>query len=127
MTEEFFNQQIDRLTIRFGARAFDDEMVRVIAAEILPVSEDFFRRTVDTWVGTRKHTNPPLLTDFREARLTYERHNLYREAKVASNVFNYGLKEVLKRIYKVETLDEAFELERLKIKLGAASEDKGSK
>lgn len=118
MTEEFYLNQVDRLKIRFGAKAFDSEVVKVLAIEAASMSDEFFRRTVDTWIGTRKNTNPPLLTDFREAKCAYERGKLTREADGAHRTFSYGLKDALRHHYKVDTVEEAFELEKLKLRLG---------
>lgn len=118
MTEDFFLSQVKRLQIHFGTRSFNSESIRVFAREIAIVSDEFFRNLVDTWIGSRKTTNPPLLPDFREAKLTYERNNLKREVRDASVGFSNSLKDVLRDVYKVDTLKEAFELEALKLKLG---------
>lgn len=118
MTEDFFRSQIDRLRSRFGAKNFDPAFVMVVAGEVSTVSDEFFRRTVDTWIGTRKVTDPPLLTLFRECRIAYEKGNFTKTVEKASNTFHYGLKDILYKHYKVDTLAEALEIERLKIKTG---------
>lgn len=118
MTEDFYLSQIKRLQIHFGPKAFNSENVRIYGREIAIVSDEFFRNLVDTWIGSRKNGQPPLLPDFREAKLTFERNNLKRECREASGGFNNGLKEVLRKVYKVDSLKEAFELERLKARLG---------
>lgn len=126
MTEDFFRQQIERLKVRFGAKAFDYEFIRILGLEVATIGDEFFRRTVDTWIGTRKNSSPPLLTDFREARLAFEKNKFKAEVERASNTFNHGLKDVLRKHYKVDTLQEAFELEKLKIRLGG-QDDRGAK
>lgn len=122
MTEDFFRSQIERLRIRFGAKAFDSEFIRILGLEIAMVSDEFFRRTVDTWIGTRKNNNPPLLTDFREARIASEKSKFQVEVKKASEGFSNGLAAVLQKAYNVGSIQEAFELEKLKLKLGGADE-----
>lgn len=126
MSEEFYLSQIKRLQIHFGAKAFNSESVRVFGKEVVFVSDEFFRNTVDTWIGARKTSNPPLLPDFREAKLTFERNNLKRECRQATVGFNNGLKEVLRRVYKVDTIEEAFEIEQLKLRMGDKDGQGGS-
>lgn len=118
MTEIFFVEQMNRLKNRFGAKAFDIEIMKVLAREIYSVGEDFFRRSVDNWIGMRKSSNPPLLVDFREMRLGYERSLLKTDMAKVERTFSTGLGDVLRRVYNVDTLEEAFELERMKIVLG---------
>lgn len=127
MTEEFFLQQIERLKGRFGAKSFDREFIRVAGTEVVTMPDEAFRRAVDAWIGSRKNNNPPLATDFRDARLNYERGCLDKVVKQASNIFNYGLKDVLRKHYNVDSLDEAIQLEKLKIKLGGADDQGGTK
>jgi hypothetical protein len=124
MTQTFFVEQMHRLKTRFGEKSFDIELIKLLGREIASVEEDFFRRTVDTWIGMRKNNNPPLLVDFREARLAFEKNNLARETIGASKNFAFSLKEVLQKHYKVETVKEAYELEKLKLVLGGVDEKK---
>lgn len=118
MTQIFFLDQINRLKIRFGAKAFDPEFIRVIGLEIASVSDEFFRKQVDNWIGTRKNNSPPLLTDFKEARLAYEKDRLSIATDKVVKTFSYGLKDVLKKHYNVDSLSDAMEIEKLKIRLG---------
>ena len=127
MTQEFFLLQIDRLKSRFGAKNFDPSFVQVVGREVATVSPEHFRQTVDTWIGTRKTMNPPLLTDFRECRIAHDKTKFQAEVQQASNVFHYGLGDVLRRVYKVDTLKEALELERTKLKLEELANEDGPK
>jgi hypothetical protein len=122
MREDFFHQQIARLKTRFGDKAFDNEFIKVLSLEVAKLPDEFFRRQIDTWIGTRKNNNPPLLTEFKEARLAYERNQLNKEVNQASTGFQSGLKEALRKHYNVDSIQEAFEIERLKIVLGGIDE-----
>lgn len=117
MTEISFLAQIDRLKTRFGPKSFDAEFTKLLAKEVAIVPEDFFRGVVDTWIGMRKTSNPPLLVDFRECRLAWQKSLLKKEDKEANMIFSNGLKDFLRKEYKTETLQEAFELEILKMRL----------
>lgn len=122
MTREFFLHQIERLKIRFGAKSFDPEFIRILGLEIASLSDEFFRRTVDTWIGTRKNNNPPLLTDFREARLAHEKTKFTQEVSGAARTFEYKpFKDIMRKHYNVDSLSEAIELERLRLRLGDSS------
>lgn len=124
MTEVSFLDQINRLKTRFGAKSFDSELTKLLAKEVAIVPENFFTNVVDTWIGMRKTSNPPLLIDFRECRLSWQKSLLKKEISTANREFNNGLKDVLRREYKVDTLKEAFELEALKVRLGGDNEEK---
>lgn len=117
MTEDFFRLQVERLKSHFGAKAFSYEFIRILGLEVAPIGDEFFRRTVDTWIGNRRNNNPPLLVDFREARIAFEKSRFQAEVSRASDTFHHGLKEVLRKQYNVDSLAEAIELERLKLKL----------
>lgn len=100
MNQEFFKVQWDRLVSRFGDRAMDQELMRLVAIEVGTMSQEAFRHSVDTWIGHRPHTKPPLLAEFREARLAEEKARLSRVARGAVDAMNHpaardGLKKVL--------------------------------
>lgn len=118
MTEAFYLVQIDRLRARFGAKAFDPEITKVLAKEVATLSEDFFRNTVSIWIGSRKNSNPPLAAEFRECKAAYDRGKLRKEVDQATRGWGTSLREVLRVKYNVDSLQEAFELEKLKIRLG---------
>lgn len=118
MTEDFYLSQIKRLQIHFGAKAFNSETVKIFAREVAPVSNEFFRDQVDRWIGTKKHTEPPRLAEFKESKLAFDKRSFVADCRKASEGFNNGLKEVLRKVYKVDSLKEAFEMERLKARLG---------
>ena len=69
MTPSFddFMKQISRMRVRFGKNAFDEEFTRLVYALVKEAEIDWLKRTVDVFISERKHTNPPLLVDFREA------------------------------------------------------------
>jgi hypothetical protein len=121
MTQSFFLAQMSRLRMRFGGKSFDGEIVKLLSREVAKLPESFFLTIIDTWIGTRKTSNPPLLTEFREARLAFEKGNLAKECIEASKGFQNGLKAVLRQNYNVDTLQEAFELEKLKLQLQEGS------
>jgi len=117
LTQSEFVDQINRLRIRFGAKAFDQEFVKILGREVSMLPFEHFRQTVDTWIGTRKNNNPPLLTDFRECKIAHDKRKFDVVVKDAAKTFHYGLKDVLRKHYNVDSLAEAMELERLKLRL----------
>lgn len=127
MTRDFFILQIERLKTRFGAKAFDPEFIRILGLEVASVPDEFFRMTVSTWIGTRRHNNPPLLTDFREARLAFEKGTFNKMVTKAAEAFEYKpFKDIMRKHYNVDTREEAFELEVLKNRL-RGSDGEGTK
>lgn len=74
MNQPFFISQIERLKSRFGFKHFDPEFVRLVANEIHDMSEHGFKRTCDVFIGSRSVNKPPLLSEFREARLNEEKY-----------------------------------------------------
>ncbi len=126
MTQEFFLRQIDRLKRRFGDKNFDVEFIRLVSQEVKTLSELGFQRAVDIWIGSRSPHKPPLLSEFREARLNEEKTRLERDANQVTQSFNSpardgGLKKVLKEQFgNVSSVKEAVELIRLKKRLADA-------
>jgi hypothetical protein len=84
MTHEFFKEQVSRLRTRFGEKAFDDEFVKLAWLEVGEMSDLGFKRTCDTFIGSKPWSQPPLLADFREARLTELRSQLKTEVATAA-------------------------------------------
>lgn len=108
--------QIDRLIVKWP-RAFDEETVKLIKREVLEMSDADFTYMVDHFLGTRPHTRPPLMPDFREARLAIEKTRFTKTVKQAARaVEQEGERRAVKDLmaeHKVSNLTELFELARL--------------
>lgn len=123
MTKESFLTQWQRLVNRFGAKAMDSELMRLCAVEVDTMSEANFKRTVETWIGSRPHTKPPLLSEFREARIAEEKLAFQNDVRGASNFLNRRapgemrshLRAVLSKEFGgVENPVEAWEVARIR-------------
>jgi hypothetical protein len=68
MTLDEYRDQIERMKRRFGQKAFDEEFIKLVWREVKDMSQYDFVRTADVMIGTRNHTRPPSIVDFREAR-----------------------------------------------------------
>lgn len=127
MTEEFFLPQILRLRARFGQKAFDNEFSRLLASEMKDVSDQDFLTIVNRMLSERKHTNPPVMMDFREAkhRLSQGRFNAEVD-RTATNLFwpAGSLGRALHEHYPgAKDLKEAMEIARLKQRIKKADDD----
>lgn len=129
MTEMYFISQIDRLKRRFGERHFDPEFVKLCALESHTMSDLALQRAVDVWIGNRSHNKPPLLSDFREVRLSEEKLRMNRDINHATSVIKQGsggLKSVLKDQFdNVGSAWEGVELLKFKTKLKKAEDPDG--
>lgn len=121
MTQLFYVEQIDRLRRRFGAKAFDVEIVKILGREVSSLPEDFFKRSIDTWIASRKTSNPPMLAEFRECRLAFEKGIFKEEVRQATKSYEQGRAAALQKEFNVGTVEEAYELAKLKIRLGGAN------
>lgn len=65
MTQPEFAAQMDRLAKQWD-RAYSSERARLFWDEVKGLSEDWFRRLVDEWIGSEAHA--PLLPKVREAK-----------------------------------------------------------
>lgn len=120
MTDSFFRQQMGRLQGRFGAKAFDNEFVKLAWGEVQPMTEDGFRRFCNITIGTRPHNRPPLLTEFREAMLAeLKAQRQTTLADVARNFEKRNGKSVLEILKpfvgQVRNVAEAVEVRTLQI------------
>lgn len=121
MDRNFLIDQINRLRIRFGETAFDTEFVKLVVNEVSTMSEYGFKRSCDIWIGSRTRNKPPLLSEFREARLNEERVKLDNDTRAVSNVLNHpakfgGLKKYLAANFpEAKTLSKAVEQRREQI------------
>lgn len=84
MTQAFFLQQVKRLQVRFGERALDAEFVQLIWREVHEMSEHAFQRFCDVMIGSRSHNKPPLLSEFREARMQEQKLRFENDVRGAS-------------------------------------------
>lgn len=120
MTREIFYQQIDRLKIRFGAKHFDTEFVRLACEKVLSMSDARFIWQVNTWIGSKRPSDPPMLAEFEEARLAEEKLKLKNDAIVAARAFEARKVKPLRDLLKphfgyVESVGEAVEIARLNL------------
>lgn len=119
MTEDFFNDQVVRLKIRFGNKPFDYEFQRLVAAEVKFMSDKDFLDLVNFLIAMRPATKPPLLQDFRDGRINAEKKLLERNINGAIHVTNgewpNGLKKVLEKDFPgCSSIKEAVELVKFK-------------
>ena len=120
MTPSVFNAQIQRLRVRFGERAFDPELTRLIAAEVQNMTDQHFQRFVDVAIGTRHQSRPPLITDFREAAVVEQNNQFKRDLRGATQVLKRApgemrahLAQILSKEFgHVESVNDAREIAR---------------
>lgn len=91
MTREVFDEQIRRLRLRFGERAFDSEFTRLIAGEMQHTTDPDLIYIVSNLISSRPATRPPLMVDFREARLSQEKYKFNQDVSGAADaVFDWS-------------------------------------
>lgn len=88
MTEDCFMHQLTRLKTRFGPKAFDNEFSRLLAAEMSQLHDEDFIDIVNRMLSMRPHTKPPVMVDFREARLAKEKLRFTRVVDGAAQAMN---------------------------------------
>lgn len=129
MTENFFSQQWKRLEVRFGAKAMDPELKMLVAREVHDMSERAFQRAVDVWIGSRPHTKPPLLAEFREAALAERKYALDRDTMGALISINRKAPDEMKAQMRgalskefgaVSSVKEAMEVARIRQRVDQA-------
>lgn len=115
--------QINRLKSRFGEKAFDDEFVKLATKELMNMVDTNVIRSVDVWIGSRAHNRPPLLTDFREARIAENKAKFENDLRGATNFLERrapgemraNLRTVLSKEFgQVDSIGEALEIARLR-------------
>lgn len=121
MTREFFRSQMERLQTRFGMNAFDTEFVLLVWDEAREMSEPWLKRTVDTFIGSKPSNRPPLLAEFREARLMELKQSLRNDALCAIKALGIkggrNIGDVLKPHFgAVSGAIEAFRIARRRLK-----------
>ena len=134
MSPEFFNTQWQRLVNHFGDRAMNPEFRLLAAREVRDMPESEFQRTVDVWIGSRPHTKPPLIPDFRDARLAVQKRRFEEDVRGASNFLKKRAPEEMRKHLRailskefgaVESVSEALEVARLRYKVAQADNDDG--
>lgn len=121
MSPEQFKTQVERLRGRFGDKAFDNEFVKLVWRVVEGMHFVDFMKCVETFIGSRSHNKPPLLSEFRESRLAIEKHRFNREVDGAGKVLYHPsvakpIAEVLQKDFgKVDSALDAWEIARLKI------------
>jgi len=129
MTGEIFAEQVKRLQMRFGTKALDQQFVDLVWRECREMSEGALITFVDVMIGSRPHTKPPLLQDFRDARLAEAKRKFESDVRGAVREFEHpsargGLKKFLAMNYPgCKTLWDAVEVERLKIRIAKADQE----
>jgi hypothetical protein len=121
ITNDQFDEQVQALKTRFGDRAFDDEFISLIDAELEEITYPYFKRVVANLIGGRRPNDPPLLIHFKEAFIA-ERKRLMNQKveRVSKNFFesrHMSLDQVLKKHYPgCKTVTEAMAYEAKRIR-----------
>ena len=134
MTQDFFKAQMKRLQTHFGDRHFNPEFTQLIWREIHDMSESGFARFCDVVIGSRTHNKPPLLSEFREARLAESKRRFENEVRGAANTMfgpsgtpeerkAHVLKVLSKEFGNVSSIAEALEIARMRLRVARAAED----
>jgi hypothetical protein len=117
MSPVFFFEQWRRLQNKFG-KNMDDELKALVSEEVKNMSEPGFKRAVDVWIGSRTVNKPPLLSEFREARLIEERQRFRNETAAAARGFSKhagNIQEALRPAFGgVSSVKEALEIAKHK-------------
>lgn len=122
MLDADFVKGIVTLQTRFGRQQFDNEMNRLIQAEVIDMTYDWWQKTCDSFIGTRKPNNPPLLTDFKEAALRTRQSSFQRNLKRPTGIVDKEHKAlVIERLQILREFDRQLH-ETLKKKIGLLDE-----
>ena len=125
MTHEVWLTQKARLIDRFGKNNFSPEFSLLVSIECRQLPDSALREIVDALIGNRKPSNPPLIQDFRDARLAFERREFDRDANGARNALDWpakdGLQKYLTKAFPgCKTINEAIEVRRLQVQIEKA-------
>ncbi len=111
--------QLERLKRRFGEKNFDPEFIKLVANEVRYMNDYDFVRFCDVLIGTRSPNKPPLISDFREARLAADKAKFNFMVADGAKILDHpakgdGLKKVLKEQYgNCENVTDAIEWKRM--------------
>lgn len=119
MTQTCWDNQKPRFIDRFGAKNFSKEFSLLVLMECRDVSDQDFVEIANFMIGSRSANKPPLLHDFRDARLIKEKAALRRNIEGALNSMqreakrDSGLYAFLAKEYGSEckTLNQAVEIQ----------------
>lgn len=125
MMQETWTEQKLRLIDRFGERNFSKEFSLLVALECKNLPDNAFVDLVNAMIGSRRPNNPPLISDFRNARLSYERRIFERDTSGALRALDIpwqnGLQAYLAKEFPgCKTLNEAVEVRKLQIQIARA-------
>lgn len=130
MTQDCWLYQKSRLIDRFGERNFSKEFSLLCSLECKSIPDQPFVDIVNFMIGSRIPNKPPLLADFRDARLAYEKRKFEQDAFGAARAMREparfeGLKSYLARAFPgCKTLNQAVEVRRLEIQIEKAKNSK---
>jgi len=128
MEMKILADQLERLKRRFGEKNFDHEFIKLVANEVRSMADYDFVKFCDVLIGTRPPNKPPLISDFREARIRSEKIKFdFMTSSLAKTLADpakhEGLKKVLKEQYgNVTSVNEAIEYKRLQDQLKKADD-----
>jgi len=127
MTDECWNRQKERLINHFGEKHYSREFCLLLAVECKSTPDSEFVHIVDTMIGSRPAHRPPLLQDFREARISLEKLRLQRDLHDAINTLNTswpkGLQAYLAREFPgCRNIWEAIQVRKLQIQVAQAND-----
>jgi hypothetical protein len=125
MTELEFKTEMHRLESTFSPSAFSFERLELIRRYVADIPARNFARIVDHLIANFR--TPPLPKDFKEAA-SAERNHMADLRSVPSiyqpDFKSKPLKKVLERFYPgCETLNEAIEVEKIKLRVARADEN----
>ena len=118
--------QLERLKRRFGDKNFDAEFIKLVANEVRIMTDYDFIKFCDVMIGTRSPNKPPLISDFREARIAAEKASFTRMLSDGAKILDHpakgdGLKKVLKEQFgNVSSVTDAIEWKRLQDQIAKA-------
>jgi hypothetical protein len=130
MTLLEFKHQTNRLRIRFGEKHFDEEFLKLVWREVSDMSAHGYQRFCDVLIGSRTANKPPLLSEFREARLSEQKIKFQNDLRGAQNFLEREapleirkhLKTILSKEFGgVESVSEALEVARTKLRIERVS------
>jgi len=127
MTHDTWTTQKARLIDRFGQNNFSKEFSLLCSIECQTMPDAPFVEMVNAMIGNRKPSNPPLLQDFRDARLAYEKRKFEADVTGAQRGMNTawagGLQAYLRREFPgCKTLNEAVEVRKHQIAIAKAED-----
>lgn len=118
-------QQMLRLKQHFGEKAFSDEFITLACKEISGMPENSVKRMVDVFIGARPYNKPPLIMDFRDAKLAEAKQKLQKDLAGATSFLikrspqemRMNLQKVLSKEFGgLKNVSEAIDIARMRIR-----------